>query len=483
MKYVPHPYQLRAEKHLERNPSAALFLDMGLGKTVVSATVISKLIDRLDIQAALIVAPLRVVELTWPSEIRKWNHTKHLRVRRINGSLIAKERRKKGSLETFFTKPIQDALSELKKHADIYLIHYELLSDLTEWMSGQKEIPFDLIVFDESSMMKNPTSQRFRTLKPHLHRFGRRWILTASPASENYENLWSQIYILDEGKRLGKFITHFRDRHFTFNPYNRFERKLKEGHDKIIEAKIADLCLCLKAEDYLDMPKLITNRVDVSLPDSLMKKYKELEQEMFTALSQKVEVEALNAASLSMKCRQFTSGAIYRARKIDEDGTPIGPQEWDFIHDAKMDALEEIREETSSPLIVVYQFRHELERLLKRYPGTPWLGSGSKNAKKTEELWNAGRLPLLLCHPRSVGHGVNLQYGGHTIVWFSLTFSLESYEQMVGRLYRQGQKHPVIVHYLMVPKTIDEPVLAAVKRKAKGQASLLEALKAYRDAA
>lgn len=485
MKYLPHSYQETAEAHVLAKPSAALFLDMGLGKTVVTLTAIAKLIDSCAIRCALVVAPMRVCDLVWPQEVEKWDHLRWLRVSRIRGSPVSKKmKRWEPSLETqvdFNSKPSDDAIDVLSRPTDIMLVNYELLGDLCFWMSKQKVLPWDTIVFDESSKMKASDAKRFKLLKPQLNRFDRRLIMTGTPAPQGYEDLWSQIYLLDEGKRLGKFITHYRDEHFR--EAGDYDLVLRHGHDKIIQAAIADLVLCLSAKDHLKMPMLTFNEVKVDLPAKAKKQYETFEEEMFIELAT-MEVEAFNAAALSAKCRQLTSGAVYSPPVYDTYGRLKGERTWEVIHDTKLDALEDIIEEAAgSPVLVAYEFQSEIERLLKRWKGTPWIGGGAVNREVEKAVldWNAGKVPLMFVHPASVGHGINLQYGGHILVFISGTWSLELWEQTYCRLYRQGQEHPVIVHSIIARGTIDTQVTSAIRSKAKTQSELIEALKKYRE--
>ena len=461
MKFKPHDYQRRAQRHIEETPAAALFLDMGLGKTVVTLSWAANLINRLDLRGVLVIAPLRVIEMTWAQEAAKWNHTRWLRVVTVRGSAAERER-------------------ILREPADIYLINYDLVIWLTNWLAREPSLNFDAVVFDESSKMKSPSARRFKLIKPFLGWFHRRLILTGTPAPNSYEDLWSQLYLLDEGARLGKYVTHFRDRFFELNPYNRFDRRIRKGAAATIENLIGDLVLCLKASDYLKMPKLIANRIEIELSEKDREDYDRLEREMFVEL-EKTSVEAFNAASLTTKCRQFSSGAIYDPPVIDRNGKPR-PRTWTRIHDAKLDALAEIIDEAAgSPVLVAYEYQHELARLRERWPKAPWIGGGSKDSAKIVERWNRAEIPVLFAHPASIGHGINLQYGGHILAWLSGTFSLELYEQTVARLYRQGQKMPVIVHWIVARRTADEVAFKTIERKAKGQAALRDALVAYRD--
>lgn len=476
MIFTPHKYQLKGIKHILKHPYCAEFLDMGLGKTTITLTAVAKLIDRCEIRSVLVMAPKRVCELTWPKEIKKWDHTKHLTHTQIVGSPVSKKIKRKG--KEIDTKPSANALRSLSQTVDIYLANYEILPELATWMHTATYLPWDMVVWDESSKMKSASARRFKKMKPVLGKLSRGVLLSGTPAPQSYEDLWSQFYLLDRGERLGEFVSHFRDRYFNTVDRYGYVKVLKHGAAATIEKKISDITLCMQAEDYLKMPKLIHNIIEVKLPKKMKEQYDEFEREMFIKLKSD-DIEALNAASLSAKCRQFTSGAVYKTRALDKMGKPIGPKTWTHIHDAKMDTMEELIEGScGQPILVAYEFQHERERFMKRFPKAAWLG-GSNDAGKIEKKWNEGKLPLMIAHPASVGHGLNLQFGGHILVFLSGTWSLELYEQIICRLYRQGQSKPVIVHHLRVKDTVDEVVGVSNRKKAKGQKALLDILKAY----
>ena len=453
MRYVAKPYQRRALVFMMKHPQAAMFLDMGMGKTVVTLSAIWNRIAGLEIRSALVVAPVRVVETVWPQETKKWDHLKHLRCMIVRGT-------------------VDERLAKLAKPADIYLINYELLPWLMETIRKWKVLPWDMIVFDESTKMKSASAIRFKRSKPLFRRSTHRAILTGTPAPNTYLDLWAQIYILDHGKRLGEFVTYFKDRCFNYNPWS-YELKLKDGMGPKILRQIRDIVFCLKSEDYLKLPPCIETVVPVELPSKVRKQYRQLEEELFVKISE-TDVEAATAASLSMKCRQMTSGAVYEPK---EEGDR-GPRRWAWVHDAKLDALEDVIEEASGePLIVVYEFKHELARMLKRWPKTPWIGGGSKGAEATIAKWNQGKTRLLFVHPASVGHGVNLQFGGRLMAWTSGTWSWDLYWQMVKRLHRQGQERPVMVYMLACRDTVDEDVAECLQTKRQGHGRLIAFLK------
>lgn len=430
------------------HPCTAEFIDMGLGKTSVALTVVSDLLAGLEISGALVVGPIRVIDQAgpWHEERATWDHVRHLRLVTLRGS------------------PAQ-RLKLLSEPADVYLINYELIAWLADVTRTMKTLPFDMVIFDESSKMKSHKAVRFRRIKPMLPRFPRRVIMTGTPRPNNYLDLWSQVFLLDGGKRLGAFFTHFRDRYFDFNPYS-YECKIKPGAARAIRNAIRDITIAMRSEDYLKLPPIIYTDVKVPLEPSVMAKYRTLQKTMFLEL-EKAEIEAFNAAALTNKCRQFTSGVMY-----DED------LKEHVVHDAKMDALEDIIDDAGgNPVLVVYEFRSELARLRKRWPKAPWIGGGSKDPDGAIRAWNTGKTQVMLVHPASVGHGLNLQHGGRRMVWTSMTWSLELYQQMVKRLHRQGQKKPVLVSHLVAPGTVDEAVLEALRGKAKGQDALMRALR------
>lgn len=464
-----HEYQKRSVQFMLENEQAGMFLDMGLGKTVITLTAIARLLDSLQIRAALVVAPLRVIELVWEQEAANWSHTRHLRFTRIRGALAPKMRILKGQERVTPADPT--ALHEIERDdIDIFLINYEHVITLGQWMKTRTDLPFDMVVWDESSKMKSKSSKRFKMVKHQVLKIPRRVLLTGTPAPQSYLDLWSQIYLLDAGKRLETAFGRFQDYYFRQVPHNQYAYKLREGYDVVIQNLIRDLVMRLDAKDYLEMPELVHNTVKVSLPPKALKKYKEFEEELFAEFDDG-EIEAFNAAAKTGKCRQLSSGCVYDAE-----------QNVVKVHDAKLDALQDIIDEMQGePLIVCYEYRHEIPRLMKRWPKARWIGSGSKNDTETAKLWNAQKLPLLFVQPASVGHGLNLQSGGHNIAWLTTTWSLELYYQMVARLYRQGQKsRTVYVHHIVAKRTIDSAVMTAIQNKSKSQNALLRALKAYR---
>lgn len=445
LSFCPHAYQDQMLQTMLKGSHGPL-MDMGLGKTVVTLVAISKLLDSAEITGALIVAPLRVASITWPDEIKKWQCTRHLKVSKILGS----ERERTAALSD--------------RGAHVYLTNYENFKWLVQKIGKDGKPPFDTIVFDESTKMKNPSSKRFKIAKLFLHRVPRRYILTGTPTPNGLMDLWSQIYLLDQGQRLGKNITAYRNRWF-YNPDRRgWEWVARDGAEQEITEAIADIVTVLKAEDYLTMPDLIENTVYVDIPDR--KQYKELEDEMFLTIDKR-EIEAVSAAVLSMKCRQYAAGCLYDTEKNTVQ-----------IHDEKFDALDEIIEQASGPVLIAYDFVFQQAKLKSRYPKIAI--PTSKDAHLWVDKWNRGSVPLMAVHPASMAHGLNLQDGGCTIVFLDMPWSLELYDQLIGRLHRQGQAKPVIVHHIVARGTVDQVVKTALHNKAKTQAEIKSLLLDYR---
>jgi len=445
MKFEPHKYQEYAINRIYDTPAVGLFLEMGLGKTVITLTALDDILyNRFDATKVLIIAPLRVAEDTWSRESQKWDHLKHLRISKILGSRTQREK-------------------ALRADADLYVINRENV----EWLVSAtgNEWPFDTVVIDELSSFKSPSAKRFKALRrvrPLMHRvIG----LTGTPAPNGLLDLWSQIYLLDQGERLGKTITGYRDRYFTAGArsgYVVYDWKQKEESEQAVFSKISDVCISMKAEDWLDMPERIDRVVPVKLDEAAQAKYKQMEKDMLIPMVD-ADIVANTAAVLSNKLLQLANGAVYDERK--------GVRE---IHNAKLDALEDILEAANGhPVLVFYAYKHDLSRIQARFPKARTLNT-------TEDItaWNEGKIPVLLAHPASAGHGLNLQTGGNIIVWFGLTWSLEQYQQANARLHRQGQEHSVIVHHLIAEGTMDEEVMEALEGKAAGQDALMTAVKA-----
>ena len=411
MKYKAHDYQQYATDFIIEHPVSCLILDMGLGKTVITLTALWLLLfDYFEVRRILVIAPKRVAETTWPAEIKKWEHLYGMTFAVAMGTA---EQRKEALLSG----------------ADVTIIGRDNVS----WMTKVR-----------------PMAKRVVGL-------------TGTPG--NLMDLWAEIGILDMGQRLGRYIGGYRDRFFLPDKRNReiiFSYKPREGAEEKIYELISDISISMKAVDYLDMPECISNRVSVSMSESEQGLYDRMADEMILEYGEGQDIDAVNAAALSNKLQQMANGAVY-----DESGNVRN------IHDRKLDALEDLIESANGkPLLVAYWFKHDRERILKRFPAR------DINTKKDIEDWNEGKIPVALIHPASAGHGLNLQEGGSTIVWFSLTWSLELYQQLNARLYRQGQKHTVIIEHLVTEGTVDEDILRAIEKKDTTQNAMIEAVKA-----
>ncbi|CQR75092.1 DNA helicase, phage-associated [Sporomusa ovata] len=424
-----------------------LAIDMGLGKSVITLTAVTKLLQHNDVTKVLVVAPLRVAKFTWEEEIRKWDHTAYLKLAKILGS----EKQRTTALNT---------------SAHIYVINRENLEWLVRYYGSKW--PFDMVILDESSSFKDHTSKRFRAMRRVRPLIKRIVELTGTPAPNSLLDLWAQVYLLDSGERLGRTLSIYREKYFEpatwdrNNPHIVYKWRLKPGAKEVIYAKIEDVCVSMKAKDWLLMPEQVCNVIKVPLPESARKLYKQLEKDLLISYADG-NVVANTAAVLSNKLIQMASGALYDESKNVRN-----------LHDAKLNTLEDVIESANkNPVLVFYWFKHDLDRLRKRFPK-----ARSLDTTEDIEQWNKGEIDLLLVHPASAGHGLNLQAGGHIIVWFSLTWSLELYEQANARLYRQGQKKSVIVHHLVAEGTIDEIVMKALNQKSLGQDALMEAVKA-----
>lgn len=445
--FQPHSYQKHAIDKVIENEKYGLFLDMGLGKTVSTLTAFSEL-QLLDTEKMLVIAPLNVAKDTWADEISKWEHLKHLRVSKILGT--PKQR-----------------LAALNKDADIYITNKEN----TKWLCEQykKEWPFDMVVIDELSTFKNPSSQRFKAIKKKLPLVKRFVGLTGTPSPNSLLDLWAQVYLIDRGERLETAFSRYRERYFraTHQVSDQvYNWELREGSEDLIYKQIEDIALSMKASDYLDMPERIDTKQVVTLSNKERKLYDELEKYYILEDETDGTVVAQSGASLSQKLLQLSNGAVYTD---DEDVR--------YIHDRKLDKLEEIIEEAQGqPILLFYNFRHDRDRILERFDDVITLDDSNYKDK-----WNSGKAKILLAHPASAGHGLNLQQGGHIIVWFGLTWSLELYQQANARLYRQGQEHTTIIHHIMTDNTIDQRVYKALQNKELTQDELMRAIKARID--
>lgn len=443
--FNPHNYQRYCISRMIIEEALGLFLDLGLGKTVITLTVVNDLkYNRFAIRRTLVVAPKKVAEATWNNEAAKWEHLKHLRIIPVLGSE-------------------QKRIKALNTPGDVWVIS----RDNVKWLADyyRNAWPFEMVVLDELSSFKNHQAKRFLSLtwvRPHIKRIVG---LTGTPAPNGLLDLWAQVFLLDQGKRLEKNITGYRTKYFEKN-YNGHGYMAKPGADEVIHRQIADLCISMKAEDYLDLPDCITNVIPVVLDDKAAAQYKRMEKDLLLELED-TEITATSAAVLTGKLLQMCNGAVY-----DEDRRVME------LHDCKIEAFMELLEQLNGkPALVFYSFQHDLARILKAL---------AKSGLRVRELrtpqdqldWNNGLIDILLAHPASAAYGLNLQDGGNHVVWFGLTWSLELYQQANGRLHRQGQTQKVILHHLVVQGGMDEDVMAALEAKATTQDRLLTALKA-----
>lgn len=447
MKYNPHKYQSAAIEHIKRNPYCGLFLDMGLGKTVITLTALQDLMMDFEVSKILVIAPKKVAESTWASECEKWDHLSWMRVSVALGT----EKQRSAAL---------------RENAEIYVTSRDNVAWIVGKYAGQ-EWPFDVVVIDELSSFKNHQSQRFKALR-HVRPYITRVIgLTGTPAPNSMIDLWAQVFLLDMGKRLGMSIGRYRSEYFTPGRGNGmivYDYKIREGAAEKISRQIGDICISMKAEDYLQLPDRIDKVEKVRLPQSLMDDYEEFEKDQVLAI-QEDEIQAASAAALSIKLRQFANGAIY-----NDDRDPV------TVHEEKLDALEEtIEAANGQPVLVFYQFKHDASRImnrLRKYKPVMYEGD------ETLRAWNDGKISILLAHPASTAYGLNMQAGGHIVIWYGVDWNLELYQQANARLHRQGQSHPVTVIHLITKGTIEEKVLAALNGKKRSQDALLDAVKA-----
>ena len=450
MIYKPYEYQRTAMQWILDKPRCSLFLDMGLGKTVTTLTAMQQLIDECEISRVLVVAPKKVAETTWSTEAEKWEHLHDLRVVKVLGN------EKKRCL----------ALAE---KADVYVTGRDNFVWLVGHYGGQ--LPFDALVIDELTSFKSPKSERFKAMRLALPGVMRVVGLTGTPAPNGLIDLWAQMYCIDQGARLGKSVTKYREMYFETHKWNNIVVRcdVKKGCETIIRNKIADVCLSMQGKDYLQLPDLIINTVKVDLSERIARAYAKFEREKVLEFTQEHDGEQANilansAAGLMNKLSQYTNGAVY-----DED------RQAHEIHSEKLDKLAEIVEAANgSSVLVFYQFKHDIPRIahkLKGYTVRVYQGEQDLND------WNAGKIDVLLAHPASTAYGLNMQMGGHYIVWFGTGWNLELYQQANARLYRQGQQHPVTVYKLICTGTVDERAAAALENKKGVQQNLLDSLK------
>jgi SNF2 family DNA or RNA helicase len=436
----PHEYQKRAMQMMLTQGAVGLFLDPGLGKTSICLGALKVLRNHGYFRKALIVAPIRPMCSTWPAEVYKWDEFNDFTYAIIHGS--EKAQRLRADVELYFVNP-----------------------EGLKWLLAQPNLPeWDTLIVDESTKFKDSGTQRFKALKGVLPSFRRRWILTGTPVPNGLLDLFGQIYILDRGRALGKYITHYRKEFFMQASWSRWSWTPQPGAFERIVDRIQPLVLQLSAEDYLEMPELSFHNVEIELPEHARAIYNSVESD-FIALLEAGPLVAANAAAAGTKCRQIANGAVY----VDDDGT------WEPMHDAKLDALEDLLEELNGhSVLVLHEFRHDFQRLMARFPHASNLRTG--NPVETINNFNLGNVPLLIGHPASMGHGLNLQGHCHHVIWFGITWNLEYYDQAIARVYRQGQEHHVRVYHIMAKKTRDEKVLSVLTKKDHTQQDLLSAL-------
>ena len=440
MQYKAHDYQAYASEFILDHPACCLMLDLGLGKTVITLTALWELLlDKFEVGRVLIIAPKRVASGTWPQEISKWDHLVGIPYSVVMGT---EEQRRKA----------------LMKPAFVYIINRENVV----WLIENGYFHFDMLIIDELSSFKSYQSKRFKALRKVRSRIKRVIGLTGTPG--NLMDLWAEIGLLDMGERLGRFITRYRETYFVPDKRNQimiFTYKPKPGAEEAIYDRISDICVSMKAADYLKMPDLVVSNVEVKMDEKEQKKYDQLKGDLVLPMDGG-DIDAASAVGLSNKLLQMSNGACY-----DENGKVRK------IHDRKLDALEDLIEAANEkPILIAYWFKHDRDRLMKRFQAVP--------IDKAEDIekWNRGEIPVAIIHPASAGHGLNLQSGGSHLVWFGLTWSLELYQQCCGRLYRQGQEHTVTIQHIITKGTIDEKVLAALEKKDNTQEAIMAAVKA-----
>ena len=449
MIFEPHAYQRKAIDFIIDHPNCALYLDMGLGKSVVTLTAIQQLIDDyLEVRKVLVVAPKSVARNTWPTEAKKWDHLKSLRVSVVMGT--AAQRRK-----------------ALEADADVYVVNRENLVWLVDYCDNTLvRWDFNCVVLDESSSFKNPQARRYKAIRRMRWLIYRMIELTGTPSPNGLMDLWSQIELLDRGQRLGRTLTTYRSRYFTPGRHNGhvvYEWKPKPGAREAITEAISDICLSMKAEDYLDLPDLITAGTDIVLTDQERKGYDVFEREQLMQVDE-TEIEAVTAAALTNKLLQYSGGAVYDSE-----------HEWHEVGRSKLEALADLVEAADEPVLVFYAYQHELSRILAEL--ADWEPVVFKGEPDILERWNRREIRVLLCHPASVAFGLNMQQGGRVIVWYTPTWNLELYQQANARLYRQGQDRPVLLYHLVALGTMDERVMSALSGKSSIQDFVMQRIR------
>lgn len=455
--FNPDEPQERMIAHLLKHPEALAFVGMGIGKSASCLAAFNALYCDMEVQAALVVAPMRVANLTWPMEVQFFQQFSWMRV----ASLRTREGR----------------MAFIEGTAHIYTMNYEfmenfveLLKERVKWCKShgeQPSLPYQVEIWDELTKAKNPSSKRIQLFRHSVPRARRKWGLTGTPAPNGLEDLFAQVRLIDGGKRLGDKVTFFKARFFDSNPYNFNKLEPKDGAEEKMYSAIADITISLRSKDWLNIPDPVVEDLEVRMPASVMRQYEELEEEAVLQLQEEKVISAANAGVLINKLLQFTSGAVY-----DEF------RDVHVMHDLKIARLRELFSSIKKPLLVATMFKHEQDRIRRAFPEAKFFDDARTAAAQTELFmaWNKGKIPMLVCHPASAGHGLNLQHGGHHIVWMSLTYSREMYEQMIARLARRGQKEAVMVYRMMCPKTVDDVVAWALEEKASTERRLIDAL-------
>ena len=468
--WSPHKYQRTALSYILSNPFSGLFLDPGLGKSSIALAAIKILISSGNIRGVLLIAPLRVTYNVWPGEVEKWANFNNLST-------------------TILHDDNKDSIWGAKR--DIYLINPEglqwLHGNLLDGLKSGKSCPFDCLIIDESTKFKSHDSERFKYVCDMIPLFKRRHIMTGTPSPRGLLDLWSQAYILDEGKSLGKSFYEFRRKYFQAEDWNKHKWNIKDFSADIIHELVAPLVLEMSAEDYLDIPPIVYNDINITLSPKATSYYKKMEKEMFIEIDG-LEASAEASAQASMKCHQIANGKVYEdiPPDLEEDKIKLFKKNRKVIHihRSKLEAVADLADELGGkPLLIAYHFKHDLEALRTIFgKDVPYIGSGvsPKRSKELERLWNEGKLPILIGHPDSMSHGLNLQESGNDICWYSLTWNLENYIQFNKRLHRQGVKGSVRIHHLIAKGTVDEAMMIRLGERAKEQMDLREALKQYR---
>ena len=456
VKFIPHEYQQHCIDQIIDLPRVGLFLDMGLGKTVISLTAVRILkYERFEVDKVLVIAPKKVAEGTWTTEALKWDHLNDIVVVPVLGTVQQRER-------------------ALNINADVYVINRENVVWLRDYF--RNDWPFDMVIVDEASSFKNHQAKRLRALAAVNSHIRRMVLLTGTPSPNGYLDLWSQIFLLDGGRRLEKRYTHFREKYFlpdvrSWQTGQVYSYKLKKGSEDTILKKISDICISMKAEDYLQLPDIVYDTVPVVLDPAARKIYDQMEADMVLQMQEDDEtISAMSAAALTGKLLQLSNGAVYDENRVVHQ-----------VHDCKIEALKEMVESLKArgkSALVFYQFRHDMDRILEMLNGMQKIVAHTLDGPDSIEAWNYGEVDVLLAHPASSAYGLNLQEGGHHIIWFGLTWNYEQYVQANARLHRQGQKEPVIVHHLASQGTRDQDVIRALEHKDEAQQYVLESLKA-----